>query len=159
VKKTEANRLASEVEESGWFDQQKREYNRKFYRVVLGILVVWRITHFLQAEDGPGDVVVHLRRHAGEGFWGKLLDCFYCLSVWVAAPLALSFGKNLGERVLLWPSFSAGAILLERITNPTLTPAPALFAEESPEEYHDAMLRSETRANEGNPEGSLSPNQ
>jgi hypothetical protein len=107
----------------------------KFYRFALGLLVVWRITHLLQAEDGPGDVLVHLRRRAGEGFWGKLLDCFYCLSIWVAAPLALVLGKCLGERALLWPSLSAGAILLERFTNPSLRVAPATFTEDSPEEY------------------------
>jgi hypothetical protein len=51
-----------------------------FYRLLLGILAVWRITHLLNAEDGPWEVVVRLRRIAGEGFWGQLLDCFYCLS-------------------------------------------------------------------------------
>ena len=51
------------------------------YDLVLGTLAVWRITHLLQAEDGPWDVVVRLRRRTGTGFWGQLLDCFYCLSV------------------------------------------------------------------------------
>ena len=47
------------------------------YRFSLGTLCVWRITHLLDAEDGPWDVVVRLRRRAAEGFWGQLLDCFY----------------------------------------------------------------------------------
>jgi hypothetical protein len=89
----------------------------RFDQILLGILAVWRITHLLNAEDGPWDVVVHLRRMSGEGFWGQLLDCFYCLSVWIAAPLAIFLGKKPSERILLWPALSAGAILLERVTD------------------------------------------
>jgi hypothetical protein len=92
----------------------------KFYRLVLGLLVVWRITHLLQAEDGPWDVVIHLRRLAGDGFWGKLMDCFYCLSLWVAAPFAFLLGESWWERAVFWPSLSAGASLLEQATNPSL---------------------------------------
>jgi len=42
-----------------------------FYWLMLGILGVWRITHLLQAEDGPWDLVVRFRRKAGNGLWGK----------------------------------------------------------------------------------------
>jgi hypothetical protein len=70
----------------------------RFYRLLLGILSVWRITHLLQAEDGPWDVVVRLRQRVGQGFWGKLLDCFYCLSVWIADPFAIFLEQRLGER-------------------------------------------------------------
>jgi hypothetical protein len=110
----------------------------RFYNLLLGILSVWRITHLLQAEDGPWDVVVRLRRRAGAGFWGQLLDCFYCLSVWIAAPFAAFLGQTLGERILLWPALSAGAILLERITDGGHGEEPALFVEDS--EDNNAML-------------------
>lgn len=85
-----------------------------FYLFVIGTLVVWRITHLLYGEDGPWDVVVRLRRVAGDGFWASLLDCFYCLSLWVSLPLAFAIANKWGERLLLWPALSAGAILLER---------------------------------------------
>ena len=84
------------------------------YRLLLGVLCVWRVTHLFQAEDGPWDVIVRIRRAAGEGFAGQLLDCFYCLSLWVALPVACLAGRTAGERVLLWLAFSGGAILLER---------------------------------------------
>jgi len=87
-----------------------------FYRLVLSILAVWRITHLLFAEDGPWDIVIRIRIWVGSGLWGQLLDCFYCLSVWIAAPIAFFAGKKIDERILLWPALSAGAILLERIT-------------------------------------------
>jgi hypothetical protein len=93
---------------------------------VLSVLCVWRITHLLNAEDGPGDLIVKLRRIAGDGFWGSLMDCFYCLSLWVAAPLAMLVPQTWGERLLWWPALSAGAILLERVTSPDRDAAPAI---------------------------------
>lgn len=85
------------------------------YWFFLGALGVWRITHLFNAEDGPSEVLVRLRRLAGSGFWGELLDCFHCLSLWVAAPVALMLGSGWRERLFLWPALSGVAILLERI--------------------------------------------
>jgi len=96
-------------------------------RLILGILGVWRITHLLHAEDGPWDVIARLRRAAGTGFAGEAMDCFYCLSLWVATPAALITGKTRLEKALLIPALSAGAILLERVTN---RPVPAVYHEE-----------------------------
>ena len=90
----------------------------RYYWFILGVLGVWRVTHLLQAEDGPWDVVSRLRRFAGQSVWGSLLDCFYCLSLWVALPFALGIGKTNKEKTLLWPALSGGAILLERLTTP-----------------------------------------
>lgn len=87
-----------------------------FYWFVLGVLCVWRITHVLNAEDGPGDALVKFRKSLGSGVLGRALDCFYCLSVWVALPLAWYLGNGWKERLLLWPALSAGAILIERAT-------------------------------------------
>jgi hypothetical protein len=86
------------------------------YWLLLGALAVWRITHLLQAEDGPWEVVVRLRRRAGDGIMGQAMDCFYCLSLWVALPFALGLGGGWTERIMLWPALSAAAILLERVT-------------------------------------------
>jgi hypothetical protein len=36
-----------------------------FFWLTVNSLVVWRITHLLQAEDGPWNLVVRLRRVAG----------------------------------------------------------------------------------------------
>ena len=88
----------------------------RFYWLALGILGVWRITHLCAAEDGPWDAMVRLRRALRSGFWGRLVGCFYCLSLWVAAPIAAWIGESWPERLLLWPALSAGAILLERAT-------------------------------------------
>jgi hypothetical protein len=86
----------------------------RIYWLLLGILVVWRITHLIQAEDGPWNVVVRLRARAGTGMAGQLMDCFYCLSLWIALPFAFLLGATWLEHLLLWPALSAGAVLLER---------------------------------------------
>jgi hypothetical protein len=91
-----------------------------FYWLGLAILAVWRITHLLSAEDGPWEVFVRLRQFVGNGFWGGLLDCFYCLSLWSAAPFAYGLGNSWKEQLLLWPALSAGSILLERLTSERL---------------------------------------
>ena len=57
-------------------------------------LAVWRVTHLLAAEDGPGGVLSRLRAAAGGGFWESLLGCFYCLSLWVALPFAWLLGAG-----------------------------------------------------------------
>jgi len=116
----------------------------RYYWLLLGVLVVWRLTHLLVAEDGPWNLIVRLRRRAGEGFWGELLDCFYCLSLWVAAPLAVFLGQDWPERLLLWPALSGGAILMERVTRrDELAVPPALYVEGGEEDHHGLLRRQE----------------
>ena len=100
--------------------------------VCVVVLAVWRVTHLLWGEDGPGDIFVRLRKAAGPGFFGRLLDCFYCMSLWVAIPFALLLAASWTERVVLWLGLSGGAILLERATSPKVTPPPPAFWQEEP---------------------------
>jgi hypothetical protein len=79
-------------------------------------LVTWRITHLLSKEDGPFDIIFLLRKKAGAGFFGSLLDCFYCVSVWVAFPFGIVTGNNWWEKLLYWWAFSGAACLLEQAT-------------------------------------------
>jgi hypothetical protein len=85
------------------------------YLFLISVLAVWRVTHLIQAEDGPFDVIYKLRKLAGESFFGSLMDCFFCLSIWVALPVGIYFGNDWMEKVLLTLSFSAAAIFLEQI--------------------------------------------
>jgi hypothetical protein len=106
-----------------------------FYWLILGILCVWRITHLFQAEDGPWDIIIRIRKALGNGFWGELLDCFYCLSLWVSVPFAYFLGDTRIEQLLLWPALSAGAILVERLTNRDQEALPAPYIEEKEDTY------------------------
>ena len=99
----------------------------RWYWLILGMLAVWRVTHLLAAEDGPFDLIVRLRRRAGAGFWGSVLDCFYCLSLWVAVPFACLLGETWKERALLWPALSGAAILLERLDTRNEPPTAKYF--------------------------------
>ena len=82
---------------------------------VLATLAVWRVTHLFVAEDGPFDLLVRLRRAVGSSVFGSLLDCFYCMSLWVAIPLALWMGQAWAEKAVLWLALSAAAILVHRV--------------------------------------------
>jgi len=93
----------------------------------LSILAVWRVTHLPWGEDGPGDLVVRVRRLAGDGFFGRVLDCFYCLSLWISAPLALWMDTQWLERVLLWLGLSAAAILVNRAAEALAPERPHYF--------------------------------
>jgi Protein of unknown function (DUF1360) len=85
-------------------------------RFVVGALATWRVTHVLVEEDGPADAVVRLRRRAGDGWIGQALDCFYCLSIWTAAPVAAAVARRPREAPLTWLALSGAACLLERAT-------------------------------------------
>src|SRR5215471_14056422 len=113
-----------------------------FYWLTVGALAVWRITHLLQAEDGPWELVVRLRRWAGSGFWGRLLDCFYCLSIWVAFPFSIALAGRWVDVILLWPALSGGAILLERVTGSRSEIAPAQYFEEASKGENNGVLRT-----------------
>lgn len=83
---------------------------------VLISLATWRIAHFVAAEDGPFDVVVKLRARAGDGIFGHLMDCFYCLSFWPAAALAPLLANGWLQWLILWLAASGAACLLEQAT-------------------------------------------
>lgn len=112
----------------------------RWYGLTLGVLALWRVTHLFAAEDGPWKLIARLRRRADQALWGELLHCFYCLSLWLAVPLALSLGRSWEERLLLWPALSGGAMLLQRASRSS-EPPPVRYAEEG-EERFDELLRS-----------------
>jgi hypothetical protein len=86
-------------------------------RFAVGTLAVWRIVHLLVAEDGPWDSVFRLRVALGNSFVGKAMDCFYCTSIWAAAPMALLLVRPWPDRAVLWLALSGAASLLEQATS------------------------------------------
>jgi hypothetical protein len=122
--------------------------------IALGILGVWRMSHLLHAENGPGDVVVKLRRALGNSVAGRAMDCFDCLSMWVALPFALVVGDGWREMVLAWPALSAAAMVLNRAVLRLRPPAvpgsgTATYVEDppapaDPEESSHVQLRQGT---------------
>lgn len=108
-----------------------------WYRLALGALATWRVTHLVHAEDGPWQLIARLRKVLSTSdMLRQLVNCFYCLSVWVAAPFAYLLGETWSERTLLLPALSAAAIMLERVTQP---PMPAFV--EDPEETNGLLWK------------------
>jgi len=102
-------------------------------RFVMAVLAAWRIGHLFARENGPWNVLPLLR---GSGM--RLLACFYCVSLWAAAPLALFVvGLRLIDWAVCWLAIAGGAALLDRATNPAFQV-----------EIEDELLRQERRNSE-----------
>jgi len=92
-------------------------------RILVAALAVWRLTHLLQREDGPFDVIKRSRHWLRRALLEGLADCFYCLSLWLAAPFAYFLAASWLDRAMLWPALSGAAIILNRFVDPpTETP-------------------------------------
>ena len=113
---------------------------------VLAILATWRVTHLLANEDGPADLMVKLRAALGDSFVGKLMDCFKCLSLWIAAPAALFVTRAPLMNFFVWLAISGAACLLQAAVQESL----ATHMPETRVEFHpSAQVSAETHNSEG----------
>ena len=83
-------------------------------RFVLAVLAVWRVTHLLASEDGPADLIVKFRALLGDSLAGKLMDCFYCLSVWISIPFTFFVVNGVLDRFVVWLALSGAASLANK---------------------------------------------
>jgi hypothetical protein len=90
--------------------------NSSIGRFSLSGLAVWRATHLVVEEDGPWDAIVRLRGWFGAGALGRLMDCFYCVSLWIALPLAVFTSSGWMGIAVHWLALSGAASLLEKST-------------------------------------------
>lgn len=61
--------------------------------LVFSGIITWRLTRMLYNENGPLDIFARLRSHLATrqkrmGGMYDMISCFYCLSFWVAIPIA-----------------------------------------------------------------------
>jgi hypothetical protein len=116
-------------------------------RFALAVLAVWRITHLLVKEDGPWDLIVRLRKAVGGGLFGRLMDCFQCLTLWVAAPFTFFLTQNVLQWVVGWLAISGAACLLERaVGEPEWMVPGALHSQEGGTQ--DGLLRPKAGSGE-----------
>ena len=92
-------------------------FENSWFFFMIMVLVVWRLTHLLTKEDGPFDIIYLLRKKAGAGFFGSLLDCFYCVSIWTALPVGIFMGAMWWEKILYWWALSGAACIIEQATS------------------------------------------
>ena len=110
-------------------------------RLVLAVLATWRLAHLLAREDGPADLLVRLRARLGAGSLGHLMDCFNCVSLWVAAPLAWWLASTPGDGIVIWLALSGAVCLLERASAEKLVIQPLNPGAQG---EADGMLRTES---------------
>jgi Protein of unknown function (DUF1360) len=118
-------------------------------RLVVAVLATWRVTHLLAHEDGPADLIFRFRMRLGQSLAGQLMDCFYCLSLWIAAPAAWFVSRVPVEWLACWLALSGGACLLERMGK---EPVMMQSMSQAKGEIED-VLRSETFAAADQPTG------
>ena len=84
-------------------------------RFFLSVLACWRLSEMLANEDGPFDVLARIRARLGRGFFGRLMDCFQCVSLWTAALLACYVAGLSWHWPVVWLAISGAACLLARL--------------------------------------------
>src|SRR5689334_11545658 len=72
---------------------------------IIAVLAVYRVARMVAEEDGPAFVFKRLRAaHTDDKrSFAVGIRCFYCISFWVALPVALALVIVGGWDVLLWP--------------------------------------------------------
>lgn len=109
---------------------------------VIAILATWRITHLLAKEDGPAYIIARFRALLGDGLLGQLMDCFKCLSMWIALPITLLIFQGWMDSVLGWFAISGAACLLEQFSQQSviIQPIPQMVEGEN----NNGLLWTET---------------
>ncbi|HTC94713.1 MAG TPA: hypothetical protein VK699_14830 [Terriglobales bacterium] len=112
-----------------------------WFRFILAVLATWRVTHLLAREDGPADLIARFRALLGRSLAGKLMDCFHCLSLWIAIPAALFVSRQWSDGLMVWVALSGAACLLERLGRDPIVMEPISQLEQQGDDH---VLRSET---------------
>lgn len=123
-------------------------------KLAVAILATWRLAHLLAREDGPADLIARMRARLGDGTFGRMLDCFQCVSLWVAVPASLWITTEPLEVCLMWLAVSGAACLCERIGQPDIVvqPLPEPPAEPNQGEF-DELLRTKAQPATGTDAG------
>jgi hypothetical protein len=91
---------------------------------IAATLATWRLASLLTREDGPYALFSRLRGGPDARGLRRGLQCLYCTSLWVAAPLAWLLAPWSLRSIVTWLALSGGACLLDRATERTLDVLP-----------------------------------
>ena len=88
----------------------------------IAMLAVYRLSHMIAMEEGPGAVFHLLREKFGQGNWfGRGLNCVLCISFWLSLSvpsfIMASNPVNPREFVILWVGTSGAVLTLHRLTS------------------------------------------
>lgn len=79
--------------------------------LLLTVMAVWRVTALLMYETGPFGFFVSLRRGLVKVGLGRLVGCFYCLSLWTSCGAVLIFPLSPATPVIILGVAGAVAII------------------------------------------------
>lgn len=93
--------------------------------LAVAAFATFRAAELLCVDDGPGNIFFNLRLWAGvydsensehkpASFIGRLLDCPYCMGVWIAIPFAVWLAPSL-LCIPVWLAIAGGQALLQKI--------------------------------------------
>jgi hypothetical protein len=78
------------------------------------VLATWRITALVAYESGPFRSLEALRRILVRARLGRLVGCFHCLGVWIAAIVVIVVYRWEPLTVLLWLAIAGAVSIIER---------------------------------------------
>jgi Protein of unknown function (DUF1360) len=82
--------------------------------LLLTILAVWRLTALIAYESGPFGMFSAWRRGFVRVGLGRLVGCFYCLSVWTSCLSLLVFPISFSTPLVIL-GVAGGVALIERM--------------------------------------------
>jgi hypothetical protein len=89
-----------------------------FFRFLIAALATWRLAFLFAREAGPWDVFGRIRRRAGYGLVGGLVNCVKCAGLWVAVPFAFFVRGDWWELVVIWLALGGVTALVDEWTRP-----------------------------------------
>lgn len=81
---------------------------------LLSVLATWRITALVAYESGPFRIFERLRRMLVVIRLGRLVGCFHCLGLWIAAGVVLIVYRWEPFVVLVWLALAGAVSIIER---------------------------------------------
>jgi hypothetical protein len=92
----------------------------EFVWLLLTVLAVWRLTALIAYEAGPFGLLVALRRGLVRIGLGRMVGCFYCLSIWTSCATILVFPLT-AETPLVILGVAGAVAIIERALSGSLT--------------------------------------
>lgn len=80
----------------------------------MSVLATWRTTALVAYESGPFRSLEALRRILVQVRLGRLVGCFHCLGVWIAAIVVIVVYRWEPLTVLLWVAVAGAVSIIER---------------------------------------------
>ena len=89
---------------------------------IVVVLAVYRVSHLIAMEEGPGSIFLLLREKVNQGNWvGRGLHCVLCISFWLSLFVPVFIMDNppshIRESVILWLGTAGAVLTLHRLTS------------------------------------------